>query len=136
MAESLEAALVREAEEGSWRNGNPVPADRHREGAQPELYGDALHHIYASPPGKVAEPSNICDEQHGIGNGSSVSEMRGLANIVDPGLCQLCGIGADGQSELKLHTHRRRFPQQRLAGTKHARHPSHWRRTQNAPAPA
>ena len=80
--ESLDAALVREAQEevGVTPTGFRLIATvRER---QPEIYGDALHHIYAVTAWQGGEPSNICDEHTEL-KWFSVSEMRLLANIVD-----------------------------------------------------
>ena len=81
--ESLDDALVREAREEvgvTPTRFNLIATVRER---QPELYGDALHHIYAVTSWEGGEPANICDEHTEL-KWFSVSEMRGLANIVDP----------------------------------------------------
>jgi len=49
---------------------------------QPNLYGDALHHIYAVTQWRGGEPANVCDEHTEL-KWFSVSEMRLLINIVD-----------------------------------------------------
>ena len=49
---------------------------------QPNLYGDALHHIYAVTQWRGGEPANVCDEHTEL-KWFSVSEMRLLTNIVD-----------------------------------------------------
>jgi 8-oxo-dGTP pyrophosphatase MutT (NUDIX family) len=81
--ESLEAALVREAQEEvgvTPTRFRLIATVRER---QPEIYGDALHHVYAVTAWHGGEPSNICDE-HSELKWFSVSEMRGLTNLVDP----------------------------------------------------
>ena len=81
--ESLDAALVREAQEevGVTPTGFRLIATvRER---QPEIYGDALHHIYAVTAWQGGEPSNICDEHTEL-KWFGIGEMRGLKNIVDP----------------------------------------------------
>ena len=49
---------------------------------QPEIYGDALHHLYAVTSWDGGEPANICDEHTEL-KWFSVDEMRALTNIVD-----------------------------------------------------
>jgi 8-oxo-dGTP diphosphatase len=49
---------------------------------QPEIYGDALHHVYAVTAWQGGEPANICDEHTEL-KWFSISEMRQLTNIVD-----------------------------------------------------
>ncbi len=49
---------------------------------QPEIYGEALHHIYAVTSWQGGEPANVCDEHTEL-KWFSVSEMRRLTNIVD-----------------------------------------------------
>jgi 8-oxo-dGTP diphosphatase len=81
--ESLEAALVREAQEEvgvTPTRFRLIATVRER---QPEIYGDALHHVYAVTAWHGGEPSNICDEHTEL-NWFSIDEMRGLTNIVDP----------------------------------------------------
>ena len=81
--ESLDDALVREAREEvgvTPTRFNLIATVRER---QPELCGDALHHIYAVTSWEGGEPANICDEHTEL-KWFSVGEMRGLANIVDP----------------------------------------------------
>ena len=81
--ESLEAALVREAREEVGVTPiqfRLIAIVRER---QPEIYGDARHHIYAVTSWQGGEPVNICDEHTEL-KWFSVGEMRGLKNIVDP----------------------------------------------------
>ena len=49
---------------------------------QPDIYGDALHHVYAVTRWQGGDPSNVCDEHTEL-RWFSLSEMRLLANIVD-----------------------------------------------------
>ncbi len=49
---------------------------------QPELYGEALHHVYAVTSWRGGEPANVCDEHTEL-RWFSVSEMRLLKNIAD-----------------------------------------------------
>ena len=81
--ESLDEALVREIREETG-----VTATRFRLIAtvrerQPEIYDDALHHIYAVTAWEGGEPANVCDEHTEL-KWFGVSEMRSLKNIVDP----------------------------------------------------
>jgi mutator protein MutT len=81
--ESLDEALIREVQEEV--GVTPIRFEliatvRER---QPELHGDALHHVYAVTNWEGGEPANICDEHTEL-KWFSLSEMRGLANIVDP----------------------------------------------------
>jgi 8-oxo-dGTP diphosphatase len=81
--ESLEEALIRETREETGvtlTRFRLIATVRER---QPELYGDALHHVYAVTAWQGGEPSNTCDE-HSELKWFSVSEMRELENIVDP----------------------------------------------------
>ena len=80
--ESLDQALVREVQEEI----GVTPAEfeliatiRER---RPEIYGDALHHIYAVARWQGGEPANVCDEHTEL-RWFSVSEMLLVTNIVD-----------------------------------------------------
>jgi len=80
--ESLDEALIRELQEEVG-----VTPTRFRLIAivperQPEIYGEALHHIYAVTSWQGGEPANVCDEHTEL-KWFSVSEMRRLTNIVD-----------------------------------------------------
>jgi 8-oxo-dGTP pyrophosphatase MutT (NUDIX family) len=80
--ESLEDALVREAQEEvgvTPTRFRLIATVRER---QPEIYGDMLHHIYAVTRWQGGEPANVCDEHTEL-KWFSVSEMRLLTNIVD-----------------------------------------------------
>lgn len=81
--ESLEDALVREIREetGVTATGFRLLATVRE--PRPDLYGDALHHVYAVTSWQGGEPANICDE-HSELKWFSIDEMRGLKNIVDP----------------------------------------------------
>jgi len=80
--ESLDEALVREVLEEVGVTPTKfrlVATIRER---QPNLYGDALHHIYAVTQWRGGEPANVCDEHTEL-KWFSVSEMRLMTNIVD-----------------------------------------------------
>jgi 8-oxo-dGTP diphosphatase len=80
--ESLDDALVRELQEEVGVTPTQfrlVATFRER---QPEIYGDALHHVYAVTRWHGGDPANICDEHTEL-RWFSLSEMRLLTNIVD-----------------------------------------------------
>jgi 8-oxo-dGTP diphosphatase len=80
--ESLDDALVREIQEEVGVTPTEfrlVATVRER---QPEVYGDALHHVYAVTRWRGGEPANVSDEHTEL-KWFSVSEMRLLNNIVD-----------------------------------------------------
>jgi len=81
--ESLDDALIREVQEETGVTPTRFRLIATVRERQPEIYGDALHHIYAVTAWQGGEPSNICDEHTEL-KWFSVGEMRGLANIVDP----------------------------------------------------
>jgi 8-oxo-dGTP diphosphatase len=81
--ESLVEALVREAQEEvgvTPTRFRLIATVRER---QPQIYGDALHLVYAVTAWQGGEPANICDEHTEL-KWFGVSEMRELTNIVDP----------------------------------------------------
>ncbi len=80
--ESLDEALVREVQEEVGVTPTEFRLIATVRERQPEIYGDALHHIYAVTGWQGGEPANICDEHTEL-KWFSVSEMRLLANIVD-----------------------------------------------------
>jgi 8-oxo-dGTP pyrophosphatase MutT (NUDIX family) len=80
--EGLDEALIREIREEVGVTPTQfrlVATVRER---QPEIYGDALHHVYAVTRWQGGEPANVCDEHTEL-KWFSVSEMRELTNIVD-----------------------------------------------------
>jgi 8-oxo-dGTP pyrophosphatase MutT (NUDIX family) len=80
--ESLDDALVREAREEvgvTPTRFRLIAIIRER---QPEIYGDALHHVYAVTGWQGGDPANICDEHTEL-KWFSLSEMRLLTNLVD-----------------------------------------------------
>ena len=82
VGESLEEALVREIQEEVGVTPTQFRLIATVRERQPEIFGDALHHIYAVTGWQGGEPANICDEHTDL-KWFSVSEMRLLANIVD-----------------------------------------------------
>lgn len=81
--ESLEAALVREVQEEAGVTPTRFRLIATVRERQPEIYGHALHHLYAVTSWDGGEPANICGEHTEL-KWFSVSEMRRLKNIVDP----------------------------------------------------
>jgi 8-oxo-dGTP diphosphatase len=80
--ESLDDALVPEAREEvgvTPTRFRLIAIIRER---QPEIYGDALHHVYAVTGWQGGDPANICDEHTEL-KWFSLSEMRLLTNLVD-----------------------------------------------------
>jgi 8-oxo-dGTP diphosphatase len=80
--ESLDDALVREAREEvgvTPTRFRLIAIIRER---QPEIYGDALHHVYAVTGWQGGDPANICDEHTEL-KWFSLSEMWLLTNLVD-----------------------------------------------------
>ena len=82
VGESLEDALIREVQEEVGVKPTRFRLIATVRERQPDLYGDALHHIYAVTAWQGGEPANVCDE-HSELKWFSVSEMRVLTNIVD-----------------------------------------------------
>ncbi|THD62520.1 MAG: NUDIX hydrolase [Bradyrhizobium sp.] len=93
--ESLEDALVREAQEEVGATPTQFRLIARVKERQPELYGEALHHVYAVTSWRGGEPANVCDEHTEL-RWFSVSEMRLLKNIVDsdyPLFAQRASVG-------------------------------------------
>jgi 8-oxo-dGTP diphosphatase len=80
--ESLEQALVREVREEVGVTPvefRLIATIRER---RPDLYGDALHHVYAVTRWQGGEPANVCDEHTEL-KWFGISDMLLLTNIVD-----------------------------------------------------
>jgi 8-oxo-dGTP diphosphatase len=80
--ESLEDALIREAREEVGVTPTRFRLIATVKERKPEIYGDALHHVYAVTAWQGGDPANICDEHTEL-KWFSVSEMLLLTNIVD-----------------------------------------------------
>jgi 8-oxo-dGTP diphosphatase len=80
--ESLEEALIREAREEVGVTPTRFRLIATVKERKPEIYGDALHHVYAVTAWQGGDPANICDEHTEL-KWFSVSEMLLLTNIVD-----------------------------------------------------
>jgi 8-oxo-dGTP diphosphatase len=80
--ESPDEALVREVQEEVGVTPTEFRLIATVRERQPEIYGDALHHVYAVTAWQGGEPSNACDEHTEL-KWFTISEMRQLTNIVD-----------------------------------------------------
>jgi 8-oxo-dGTP diphosphatase len=80
--ESLDDALVREAREEVGVTPSEFRLIATVRERRPEIYGDALHHIYAVTRWQGGDPANVCDEHTEL-KWFSISEMLLLSNIVD-----------------------------------------------------
>ena len=80
--ESLDDALIREVQEETGVTPTGFRLIGTVSERQPELYGDALHHVYAVTSWQGGDPTNVCDEHTEL-KWFSVSEMQALTNIVD-----------------------------------------------------
>ena len=95
--ETLDAALVREAREEvgvTPTRFRLIATVRER---QPDIHGDALHHVYAVTAWQDGEPANVCDEHTEL-KWFSVSEMRQLTNIVDSDYPQFAQQAMTGEA--------------------------------------
>jgi 8-oxo-dGTP pyrophosphatase MutT (NUDIX family) len=80
--ESLEEALIREIREEIGVTPLEYRLIAKVRERRPELYGDALHHVYAVTRWRGGEPANVCDEHTEL-KWFSIGEMLLLTNIVD-----------------------------------------------------
>lgn len=80
--ESLEQALVREAREEIGVTPVEFRLVATVKERRPDLYGDALHHIYAVTRWQGGEPANVCDEHTEL-KWFGIADMLQLTNIVD-----------------------------------------------------
>jgi len=81
--EGLDEALIRESREEVGVTPTRFRLLATVREPRPELYGDALHHVYAVTGWHGGEPSNVSDEHVEL-RWFSIGEMRTLTNIVDP----------------------------------------------------
>ena len=80
--ENLDDALIREAREEvgvTPTRFRLIATVRER---QPEIHGDALHHVFAVTGWQGGDPANVCDEHTEL-KWFSIGEMLLLTNIVD-----------------------------------------------------
>ena len=80
--ESLEDALVREIREEVGVTPIEFRLMAIVNERQPEIHGEALHHIYAVTSWQGGDPANVCDEHTEL-RWFSISDMASLTNIVD-----------------------------------------------------
>lgn len=81
--ESLEGALIREAQEEVGVTPTEFMLVATVREKQPEIHGDLLHHVYVVTGWQGGEPANICDEHTEL-RWFSIDEIGLLPNIVDP----------------------------------------------------
>jgi|SRR6266850_1713509 len=81
--ESLDDALIREVQEEAGVTPTRFKLIATVKERQPEIYGEALHHIYAVTRWQGGDPANVSDEHTEL-KWFSIGEMRELTNIVDP----------------------------------------------------
>ena len=80
--ESLDGALIREVQEEPGVTPTEFRLIATVQERQPEIYGHALHHVYAVTRWRGGEPANVCDEHTEL-KWFSIDEMRLLTNMVD-----------------------------------------------------
>jgi 8-oxo-dGTP diphosphatase len=80
--ESLDDALAREIREEVGVTPTQFRLIATVEERQPEIYGEALHYVYAVTGWQGGDPTNVCDEHTEL-KWFSVGEMCQLTNIVD-----------------------------------------------------
>ncbi len=80
--ESLDDALIREAREEVGVTPVEFKLIATVRERKPEIYGDALHHVYTVTAWQDGDPANVCDEHTEL-KWFSISEMLLLTNIVD-----------------------------------------------------
>jgi 8-oxo-dGTP pyrophosphatase MutT (NUDIX family) len=97
--EGLDEALVREVQEETGVTPvefRLIATVRER---RPDIYADALHHVYALTRWQGGEPANVCDEHTEL-RWFDIGEMRQLTNIVDTDYPPLCRASHGGQAGL------------------------------------
>ena len=95
--ESLDDALIREVQEETGVTPTGFRFIAAISERQPELYGDALHHVYIVTSWQGGDPTNACDEHTEL-KWFSIGEMRGLKNIVDPDFPRLIELAMTGKA--------------------------------------
>jgi 8-oxo-dGTP diphosphatase len=89
--ESLEEALIREIREEVGVLPTKLTLVAKVREPRPDLYGDALHHVYAVTRWE-GDPANICNEHTEL-RWFSLEEMRRLPNIVDTDYARFAELG-------------------------------------------
>jgi 8-oxo-dGTP diphosphatase len=80
--ESLEEALTREVQEEVGVTPTQFKLIATVRERRPDIYGDALHHVYAVTRWQGGAPANVCDEHTEL-KWFGISDMLQLTNIVD-----------------------------------------------------
>jgi len=95
--ESLDEALIREVQEETGMTPTLFRLIATVRERQPEVYGDARHHVYAVTAWQGGEPANVCDEHTEL-KWFGASEMRGLTNLVDPDYVRLAELALEDKT--------------------------------------
>jgi 8-oxo-dGTP diphosphatase len=97
--ESLDQALVREAREEVGVTPTQFRLIARVRERQPEIYGDALHHVYAVTDWQGGDPANVCNEHTEL-KWFSIGDMRLLTNIVDHDYPRFAETAMRGEDDL------------------------------------
>lgn len=66
---------------------------------RPELYGDALHHVYAVTAWTGGTPENICDEHAEI-RWFALEELKSLPNLADSDYFRLASLAVERRAAI------------------------------------
>lgn len=88
MGESLDSAMIREVQEEVGVTPTQFRLIATVEERRPEIYGPALHHVYAVTGWRGGEPANASDEHTEL-KWFGIDEMAQLQNIVDCAYLQM-----------------------------------------------
>ncbi|TGQ64673.1 NUDIX hydrolase [Mesorhizobium sp. M00.F.Ca.ET.186.01.1.1] len=80
--ETLDAALVREVQEEIGVTPTQFRWMESIEERRPDLYGNAVHHVFAVVGWDGGNPSNVCEEHTEI-RWFDIDELQHLSNLVD-----------------------------------------------------
>jgi len=95
--ESLDGALIREVQEEVGVTPTEFRLIATVKERQPEIHGDALHHVYAVTRWQGGDPANVCDEHTDL-KWFSIDDMRLLTNIVDADYPRLAQAAMTGKA--------------------------------------
>jgi 8-oxo-dGTP diphosphatase len=95
--ESLDDALIREIQEEVGVTPTQFRLIAKFRERQPDLYGDALHHVYAVTSWRGGDPANVCDEHTEL-KWFNISEMVLLTNIVDSDYAVFAQLAVRGEA--------------------------------------